>query len=67
MLYRASFRQTFSEFLAPTGEWRGHIGIALIGVAFSLWIYIFLKIYGKFVNVYNIIVYIFQYKFINIS
>lgn len=46
ILYRASFRQTFSEFLAPTGEWRGHIGIALIGVSFSLLTYILLKIYA---------------------
>lgn len=50
-LYRASFRQTFSEFQAPTGEWKGHIGIAFIGVAFSLWVVMFLKTFGKFKNV----------------
>ncbi|OAD52773.1 Cytochrome c oxidase subunit 4 isoform 2, mitochondrial [Eufriesea mexicana] len=29
-LYRASYCQTFSEFLAPTGEWKGAIGMTLI-------------------------------------
>ncbi|XP_050496918.1 cytochrome c oxidase subunit 4 isoform 1, mitochondrial-like [Bombus huntii] len=45
-LYRASFRQTFSEFQASTGEWKGHIGIAFIGVAFSLWVVMFLKTFA---------------------
>ncbi|XP_017763722.1 PREDICTED: cytochrome c oxidase subunit 4 isoform 2, mitochondrial-like [Eufriesea mexicana] len=45
-LYRASYCQTFSEFLAPTGEWKGAIGMTLIGLAFSVWIFFFLKIFA---------------------
>ncbi|KOX76247.1 Cytochrome c oxidase subunit 4 isoform 1, mitochondrial [Melipona quadrifasciata] len=45
-LYRASFRQTFSEFQAPTGEWKGAVGMAFIGVAFSIWVIIFLKVFA---------------------
>jgi cytochrome c oxidase subunit 4 len=36
-LYRASFCQTFSEMKYPTGEWKMHLGIALI--FFSLSVY----------------------------
>ncbi|CAL7944786.1 unnamed protein product [Xylocopa violacea] len=46
MLYRASYRQTFSEFQAPTGEWKGHFGMALVGVAFSIWVYMFFRTFA---------------------
>jgi cytochrome c oxidase subunit 4 len=40
-LYRASFRQTYAEFEAPTGEWKSIVGQILIafsvtGLAFTL-------------------------------
>lgn len=50
-LYRASFRQTFSEFQAPSGEWKGIVGLSFIGVAFSIWVIMFLKVFGEFKNV----------------
>lgn len=45
-LYRASYRQTFSEFQAPTGDTRATFGLALIGVSFSIWIIYFLKTFA---------------------
>lgn len=47
-LYRASFCQTFSEFKAPTGEWKVCVAGGCIALALSLWAYIWLKTYGKF-------------------
>lgn len=47
-LYRASFRQTFSEFQAPSGAWKGYVGVTLMLVSFSIWMLIILKIYGMF-------------------
>jgi cytochrome c oxidase subunit 4 len=34
-LYRASFRQTYAEFLHPTGEWKGILGMMLIGMSLT--------------------------------
>lgn len=51
-LYRASFRQTFAEIEAPTGEWKSVVGITCLGIAFSLWICVWLKHYGKQLNHY---------------
>ncbi|XP_076181442.1 cytochrome c oxidase subunit 4 isoform 1, mitochondrial [Ptiloglossa arizonensis] len=45
-LYRASYRQTLVELQAPSGSWKGSIGVALLGVALSLWTMIFLKLYA---------------------
>ncbi|CAK9810411.1 Cytochrome c oxidase subunit 4 isoform 1, mitochondrial (Fragment) [Anthophora quadrimaculata] len=45
-LYRASYCQTFSEFQAPTGEWKGQIGVALMGVAWSICLFMFFKLYA---------------------
>ncbi|KOC69754.1 Cytochrome c oxidase subunit 4 isoform 1, mitochondrial [Habropoda laboriosa] len=47
-LYRASYRQTFSEFQAPTGAWKGNVGVALLGVSFSIWLFMTFKLFGKF-------------------
>jgi len=44
-IYRASFCQTFAEFQAPTGEWKGIIGNTLLLTSFGLWLYIFMKIF----------------------
>ncbi|XP_018571908.1 cytochrome c oxidase subunit 4 isoform 1, mitochondrial-like [Anoplophora glabripennis] len=43
-LYRASFCQTYAEFLAPTGEWKSVIGMAFLGVTVALWVYYGIKI-----------------------
>jgi len=45
-LYRASFRQTFSEIAAPTGEWKGNIGCALIIVSSAIWLFLYFKVFG---------------------
>jgi len=47
-LYRYSFRLTFSEIDAPTGDWKAIIAGVLTSVALSLWIYAFMKkfVYG---------------------
>jgi cytochrome c oxidase subunit 4 len=46
-LYRASFCQTFAEVEAPTGEWKGIIGLALAIISTGLWGYIWLAKYGE--------------------
>jgi len=42
-LYRASFRQTFAEFKAPTGEWKYVIGVSLAFISAALWAFFGLK------------------------
>ena len=44
-LYRASFCQTFAEFKAPTGEWKGALGWSLILASLSIWIYMGMKVF----------------------
>jgi cytochrome c oxidase subunit 4 len=48
-LYRASFCQTFAEIKAPTGEWKSIVGYSLIACSLAMWIYIWMKKYGKFI------------------
>ncbi|XP_060535452.1 cytochrome c oxidase subunit 4 isoform 1, mitochondrial-like [Cylas formicarius] len=38
-LYRASFRQTYAEFTAPTGEWKFALGTAFIFMSLALWLF----------------------------
>lgn len=45
-LYRASFRQTFSEMDAPTGEWKGITGLSLLVVSAGIWLYLYFKTFG---------------------
>lgn len=47
-LYRASFRQTFSEMDAPTGEWKGIVGMSMLVITSGLWLYIYFKTFGTF-------------------
>lgn len=47
-LYRASFCQTFSEFKAPTGEWKMSIGGVLIAVSLALGVSLWMNKYGRF-------------------
>ncbi|XP_076269106.1 cytochrome c oxidase subunit 4 isoform 1, mitochondrial-like [Rhynchophorus ferrugineus] len=42
-LYRASFRQTFAEFQAPTGEWKYIVGTGLLILSLGFWSYFGLK------------------------
>lgn len=42
-LYRASFRETFAEMKAPTGDWKQIIAITLFGIAITGWVYIWIK------------------------
>jgi len=44
-LYRASFRQTFAELEAPSGEWKLIIGWLGIGISLATWIMVWLKKY----------------------
>ncbi len=46
-LYRASFCQTFSEMKAPTGEWKSIVGLSLAFASLSLWVYMWMKQFGK--------------------
>ncbi|XP_018354046.1 PREDICTED: cytochrome c oxidase subunit 4 isoform 2, mitochondrial-like isoform X2 [Trachymyrmex septentrionalis] len=43
LLYRASFRQTFSEMDAPSGEWKGILGMALLVSSAGIWLYLYFK------------------------
>jgi len=44
-LYRASFRQTFAEMKAPTGEWKSITAGILMGLSVTLWAMIWMKKY----------------------
>nr|AIX97470.1 mitochondrial cytochrome c oxidase subunit 4 isoform 1 [Ceratosolen solmsi] len=45
LLYRASFRQTYAEFSAKTGEWKVILGVVLMHCTVSLWIYLYILYY----------------------
>ncbi|CAH1112110.1 unnamed protein product [Psylliodes chrysocephalus] len=42
-LYRASFCQTYAEFLSPTGEWKSVIGAACFFLSFAIWFFYWQK------------------------
>lgn len=44
-LYRASFRQTFAEIHAPTGEWKAILAGVLLALSVSGWFIIYVKRY----------------------
>jgi len=44
-LYRASFRQTFAEFTAKTGEWKFVIAFCLFAGSLAMWTWFFIKRY----------------------
>jgi cytochrome c oxidase subunit 4 len=46
-LYRASFCMTFSEFTAPTGEWKSIVGLTCMFISLGLWIFVLEKLFGK--------------------
>ncbi|KAH8266681.1 hypothetical protein KR018_009975 [Drosophila ironensis] len=46
-LYRASFCQTIAEVQAPTGEWKMHLGVALIFSAAAIWVAVLMNLFGE--------------------
>jgi len=46
-LYRASFRQTFTEMDAPTGEWKGIIGMLLLVISGAIWVFLYFKTFAQ--------------------
>ncbi|EGI69904.1 PREDICTED: cytochrome c oxidase subunit 4 isoform 1, mitochondrial-like [Acromyrmex echinatior] len=46
ILYRASFRQTFSEMDAPTGEWKGIVGMSLLVSSAAIWLFLYFKVFA---------------------
>lgn len=44
-LYRASFRQTFAELKAPTGEWKPIFAGTLTAISLALWLFMWVKYY----------------------
>jgi cytochrome c oxidase subunit 4 len=42
-LYRASFRQTFAEMNAPTGEWKSITALILGGISVTAWFIFYIK------------------------
>lgn len=47
-LYRSSFCQTFAEFEVMDDDWKAAWGYSLIVMSLSLWLYMFLKLYGTY-------------------
>ncbi|XP_012221014.1 cytochrome c oxidase subunit 4 isoform 1, mitochondrial [Linepithema humile] len=45
-LYRASFRQTFSEIDAPTGEWKGILGMCMVLISSAIWLFLYFKTFA---------------------
>ena len=58
-LYRASFGQTFAEIKAPTGEWKSVVGFSLVGVSLAIWIFIWMKKFGKLEILFFYLMYFF--------
>lgn len=48
-LYRASFRETFAEMKAPTGEWKSVLAAIFTALALTGWVVIYMKkcVYGE--------------------
>lgn len=46
-LYRASFCQTFAEFMAPSGEWKTVLGGVFVLCSLGLWAFYAMKKFGK--------------------
>jgi len=44
-LYRASFRETYAEMKAPTGEWKQVMALTLFGMALTGWAYLWIREY----------------------
>jgi len=50
-VYRASFRQTFSELHAPTGEWKSILAGILFALSLSAWMIIYVRKVGKITRI----------------
>jgi len=46
-VYRATFRQTYAEMNARTGEWKSVLAGVLFGLSASIWMLIFVRKFGK--------------------
>ncbi|KFD53570.1 hypothetical protein M514_05486, partial [Trichuris suis] len=44
-LYRASFRMSFAEMVAPSGHWKAVAGLTMIIATVALWFVAFLKVF----------------------
>lgn len=53
-LYRASFCQTFAEMKYPTGEFKMHVGVALIAASVAVYISLILAAFGEFHIITNL-------------
>lgn len=63
LLYRYSFRQTLSEFNAPTCYWKLILSIMLSVISLPLFYATFLKVYGKLLFIKNLIYFFFKNKY----
>ncbi|XP_011865837.1 PREDICTED: cytochrome c oxidase subunit 4 isoform 1, mitochondrial-like [Vollenhovia emeryi] len=45
-LYRSSFRMTYSEMDAPTGEWKGIMGMVMVVLSSGVWLYLYFKTFA---------------------
>ena len=45
-VYRATFRMTYAEMTAPTGEWKTVMAGVLLALSFTGWVLIWMKMYG---------------------
>jgi cytochrome c oxidase subunit 4 len=46
-LYRASFCQTFAEMKYPTGEWKMHLGAAMIAASLAIYVSLLMSLFGE--------------------
>lgn len=49
LLYRTSFRQTFAEFEASLGDWKGCVGWACVFISIALWVFVSFKVFSKII------------------
>ena len=49
LVYRHSFRQTFAEVYAPTGEWKSSLTIVIATITATLFGVLWLHYFGKYI------------------
>ena len=56
VVYRHSFRQTFAEVYAPTGEWKSSLTIVIATITATLFGVLWLHYFGKYIIQYYTII-----------
>lgn len=50
-VYRASFRQTYAELNAPTGEWKFYVAAIMLSLIVTGWMVMWMEKFGMFIRI----------------